>query len=221
MSFYIALIAFLVSFSLALLLVATFRRESNNRLVFFALMHLMLLFAFLASLVLRNETTSPNYFFLAYVCSGLILSGLVIRSGMHFFAKAYFSLFILTLPLFLYSPSMLVNFLLTMKYSSAHGPKFPLTGKYYLESQNVIREGQENILYKLVLKRGMYHQTIERDINFGGKLDSVKVLEVNGTYSIKIRGYHSKISFVSTESDSLDTEVSLRKRKYGDVEYRL
>ncbi len=88
--------------------------------------------------------------------------------------------------------------------------------------QNTVNDLNSKIpKYKLVLKRGMYKQSIERDINFGGRLDSVKVLEVNGNHSMLIRGYHSSKTFVSSESDSMDVEVSLRKQKYGDVEYKL
>ena len=149
------------------------------------------------------------------------MCGLFIRSDFPVYIKVYFGLFTLTLPLFLFSPSMLMNFLLTMNYTDSFGPKFPLTGKYFLEAQNVIKEDDTKPLYKIMLKRGMYLQTIERDIEFTGKLDSIKVLEVNGTYSMKIRGYSSEKNFVATEIDSLDLEVSLRKQKYGDVEYKL
>jgi len=96
-----------------------------------------------------------------------------------------------------------------------------LVGKYYLEAQNVIKEDETKPLYKLMLKRGMYKQTIERDILFSGKLDSVKVLEVNGAHSMLIRGYSSENTYVSSKIDSLDVEVSLRKQKYGDVEYKI
>jgi hypothetical protein len=221
MSFYIAIIAFLVSVSVALMLLAAGKNISKSRLTMFALMHLMLLFAFLASIVLSKGSDSPNYFFLVYICSGILLSGIFIRSQFPMYIKAYFGIFVLTLPLFIFSPSMLVNFLLTMSYSSSFGPKFPLTGKYYLEAQNVIKEDQAKPLYKLMLNRGMYKQTIERDIEFVGKLDSVKVLEVNGNHSILVRGYSSDQTFVSSEIDSMDVDISLRKQKYGDVEYKL
>ncbi len=200
------------------MLLAAARNISKQNLTFLGLLHLMFLFAFLASLVLSSGGETPNYFFLAYICSGILLSGLYLRSEFFLPVKIYFGLFALTLPLFIFSPSMLVNFLLTMNYSDSFGPKFPLTGKYYLEAQNVIKENETKPLYKIMLKRGMYKQTIERDIEFAGKLDSVIVLEQNGNYSIKLRGYSSNTTFVSSTIDSLDVEVSLRNQKYGDVE---
>lgn len=203
------------------MLLSAARNVSKKNLTFFGLMHLMILFAFLASLVLSAGGKSPNYFFLTYICSGILLSGLFLRSDFFTPVKVYFGLFALCLPLFIFSPSMLVNFLLTMSYSDSFGPKFPLTGKYYLESQNVIKENDSKPLYKIMLKRGMYKQTIERDIEFAGRLDSVKVLEQNGNYSMRIRGYSSSTTFVTAEVDSADVEVSLRKQKYGDVEYKL
>jgi len=221
MSFYIAIICFLVSVSIGLLLLAAGNKISRQNLMLFGLFHTMLLFSFLASLVLSRGGDAPNYFFLAYICSGVLISGPYVRSDFPLYLRIYFGLFALTLPLFLFSPSMLVNFLLTMSYSSSFGPKFPLVGKYYLEAQNVIKENDTNPHYKLMLKRGMYKQTIERDIMFNGKLDSVKVLDVNGAHSMRIRGYTSLTTYVSSMVDSLDVEVSLRKQKYGDVEYKL
>ncbi len=203
------------------MLLAVGKNIRKQRIIFFGLMHTMLLFSFLASLVLSEDAKAPNYFFLAYICSGILISGLYIRSKFPLIIKIYFSLFALTLPLFIFSPSMLVNFLLTLNYSDSFGPKFPLTGKYYLEAQNVIKENETKPLYKLMLKRGMYKQTIDRDIGFKGRLDSVKVLELNGSHSMRIRGYSSIVNLVSSEIDSLDVDVSLRKQKYGDVEYKL
>ncbi len=221
MSFYIAIISFLVSLSAALLLLAGAKNIAPDRLKFFGLLHTMILLAFFASLAIGSHTHRFNYFFLAYICSGVLLSGLFIRSHFPLFIRIYFGLFTLTLGMFLISPSMLVNFLLTMSYSDSSGPKFSLGSKYYLESQTHVNEKETNPQYKLILKRGLYKQTIERNIDFGGKLDSVKVLEINGSHSMIIRGYHSTLTFVSADSDSADVEVSLRKQKYGDVEYKL
>ena len=203
------------------MLLAAGKNISRQTIVFLGLMHAMLLFAFIASLLLSSGGKSVNYFFLAYICSGIIVSGLFIRSEFKLALKIYFGLFGITVPLFIFSPSMLVNFLLTMNYSDSFGAKYPLVGKYYLEAQNVIKEDDTKPLYKLMLKRGMYKQTIDRDIAFSGRLDSVKVLEVNGSHSMRIRGYCSSTTFVTAESDSMDVEVSLRKQKYGDVEYKL
>jgi len=221
MSFYIAIICFLVSVSIGLLLLAAGQKISRQILSMLGLLHVMVLFAFLASLVLSKGGDAPNYFFLAFICSGVLISGPFARSAFPIYVRIYFGLFALTLPLFLFSPSMLVHFLLTMSYSSSFGPKFQLVGKYYLEAQNVIKEDETKPLYKLMLKRGLYKQTIERDIRFSGKLDSVKVLEVNGAHSMRIRGYSSENTYVSSTIDSLDVEVSLRKQKYGDVEYKI
>lgn len=221
MSFYIAIIGFLVSVSVALMLLAAGKNISKQHISLLGLFHAFLLLAFLASLALSSGSNAPNYFFTAYVCSGILVSGLFLRSKFQIILKIYFSLFVIPIPLFLFSPSMLANFLLTMHYADSFGPKFPLVGKYYLEAQHTIKEDDTKPLYKLMLKRGMYKQTIERDIAFKGRLDSVLVLEMHPPHSMKVRGYSSNSTFVTQENDSLDVDISLRKQKYGDVEYKL
>ena len=99
MSFYVAIISFLVSVSVALMLLAAARNISKQNLTFLGLLHLMFLFAFLASLVLSSGGETPNYFFLAYICSRILLSGLYLRSEFFLPVKIYFGLFTLKIAL--------------------------------------------------------------------------------------------------------------------------
>jgi hypothetical protein len=115
----------------------------------------------------------------------------------------------------------MLNFLLTMKFSSTYGASFPLGDRYFLEMQNSSSASDEIPHYKVILKRGLFHQTIQRDILFGGKLDSARVIEKEQGLHILIRGYTSQSTFVSTEIDSMDIPVQLKVVKQGDVEYHL
>lgn len=205
-------------------MIVTKRMERRQFLVF-ASFHGILMFGYFASLILQknsnDHTVVFNYFFLAFICSGIILSGLSLRSDLPKWMKLYFSGFALAIPLFIFSPSMLVNFLLTAKYTDSFGPRFDLGQRYFLETQNTVMTSDSFPHYKLIRKKGMFHETIERDIVFRGILDSVKILEFNPPEDLTVRAYTSNITFVSSVIDSTDKVFKLRKIKKNDVEYRL
>lgn len=221
MSFYIAIIAFITSVIAGLILMIIAKNPSKEKFMLLASLHGILFLAYIASLILRKDPNAFNYFFMIYVCSGIVLSGLVWRTEVAKGIKYYFSLFIVTIGMFLLSPSMLVNFLLTTKYSSASGESFLVQENFYIERQNTTMKADDMPYYKLIRKRGIFHSTIQRDITFNGKLDSIKVLDFNKQEHGLIRGYTSKKTYVSTSSDSLDVEIIFKKKSVDGVEYKL
>lgn len=222
MTFYLSLFIFILSVVGGLVLMLTGRGMSKDRFMLLTSIHLIFLLAFIASIIIKNEGNSANnYFFMVFICSGVTLSGLAWRSEAQKLLKIYFSLFILTIPLFLLSPSTLMNFLLTMNLNNAGGREFHLRNEYYIEEQKSTRSSDEVPHYKLILKKGMFHKTVQRDIVFGGKLDSLRVLENEDNKYMLIRGFTSRITFVSSETDSIDVKVMLQVFKQGDVEYHL
>lgn len=223
MSFYFSLFLFIISLIIGLALMIIGKNMSREKFLLLVSIHIIFLFAFIASLLLKknSDVISYNYFFTAFICSGIILSGLSWRSNAPKTLRFYFSIFALTIPLFLVSPSILLNFILTMNFSRSNGPSFHLDKQYYLETQNTSSVEDKKPHYKVILKRGLFHQTIKRDIVFGGKLDSIKVIDNNPGKNMNVRGYLSITTFVSIEVDSVDVLISLKTTKQGDVEYRL
>jgi hypothetical protein len=223
MAFYIAIITFISSVIAGLMLMLLGRQMRREKVIVFAAMHAILLFGFLASLILKKSDSENmnNYFFLAFISSGIILSGIVWRSEVASGLKYYFIVFVLSIPLFIFSPSRLANFLLTTRYSDTTGPSFPVTGNYFIEFQNTSSVNNNAIRYKLIRKTGMFHKTIVRDIEFNGKLDSIKVLEFEKGKTAIVRGYTSIKTYVTSETDSTDVELNLFPLKQGEVEYRL
>lgn len=224
MSFYLAIILFISSVIIGLVLMTILKNVSWEKFRLAALAHSMLLFAFVASLCLqkgKSETGQFNYFFLIYFCSGVTLSGLVWRSRAPKWLRVYFSLFILGFPMFLFSPSMMVNFLLTTNYTDSLGPRFQVQGNLWLETQNTVMKTDSVPHYKLIRKRGLYRETLARDLVFGGKLDSIKVLDLQQGVSATLRGYTSTITYVSSDVDSMELEIPLVKYSRDNVEYRL
>jgi hypothetical protein len=223
MTFYLSLFIFIISIVAGLVLMIGGKGMSRQKFLLLTSIHLIFIFAFAASLILRKAIPSSgyNYFFMAFICSGLVLSGLAWRSLAPFYLRIYFSIFALTIPMFLISPSILLNFLLTMNFSGTNGPVFHLYANYYIEAQNSSRATDKYPHYKLVRKHGLFHQTIQRDLYFSGTLDSVRVIDSENDNTIMIRGFISKVSYVSSEIDSLDLRVPIKIVKQGDVEYHL
>ena len=222
MVFYLSLFIFIVSLVIGLVLMISWRNLSRERFLLLTSIHSIFLIAFLASLLLKGSvSTGHNYFFTVYLCSGIVLSGLAWRSNAPKLLRAYFSIFILTIPLFLLSPSRLLNFLHTMKFTNTTGPSFELGSRFFLEEQSSAISQDGSPVYKVVRKNGFFYKTIQRDLSFGGKLDSVRVLDFESNQFIRLRGYTSSVSYVSTTIDSSDAEVTLVKKGPGSIEYRL
>ncbi len=222
MLFYLSFIVFILSVIGALIIMLIGKNMGKEKFLLLASMHFILLLAFIASLILKKDhsTQVNNYFFTTFYCSGLLLSGVAWRVEIQKFLRYYFSVFIIGIPMFLFSPSMMMNFLVTGKYSSTTGKTFALQGKYFLEEQNSSASSDENPQYKVISKTGIFHTTIQRDVSFNGTIDSVKVIDKNPV-TMTIRGYISKKTYVSEDIDSSDVEITLRKNKTGTIEYRL
>ena len=108
-----------------------------------------------------------------------------------------------------------------MNFSGSNGPSFHLYEQYFLETQNSSTQAETIPHYKVILKHGLYYKTIQRDLVFNGKLDSVKLIEIVKTERMIIRGYTSKTTFVSNDVDSIEVMVKLKTYRPGDVEYHL
>ena len=221
MPFYIAIILFITSVIAGLIASIVGKNMPKEKFFLYAAIHGMFLFAFIASLILRKDPAAYNYFFLIFICSGLFLSGIAWRSNSFIGLKIYFSLFVITIAMFILSPSRLVNFLLTTKYKDTLGESFLVRENFFLERQSSSMHAEDLPLYKLIRKRGLFHSTIQRDLNFNGKLDSIKILEFDKSSLSVIRGYTSQASYVSNALDSADVEITMKKKTNDGLEYKL
>src|SRR4051812_34459560 len=102
MLFYISFIVFILSLIGGLVLMLVGKNMGKERFRLLATIHFVLLLSFIASLLLRKDysVVVNNYFFTAFFCSGILLSGLVWRVEIAKFIRYYFSLFLLGIPLF-------------------------------------------------------------------------------------------------------------------------
>jgi len=226
MNVYLAIILYIVSVVAGILALFAGKSISKINFLFLFLIHLLFIAGSIFATTTGNKTAGytsiTSLSFLFTICSGLILFGISWNSNVYVILKFYFSLFSLTLLLFIFSPSRMINFLLTAKYADTMGKTFSLGENYFLEEQTSFMNGDAAIPhYKLVQKHGMFHETIERDIVFGGNLDSIKVLEFTEGKTVLVRGYSGKNTFVSSEIDSVDAAIKLVKEKKDHIERKL
>ena len=218
MILYVAIIVYILSLIAGLFLMAAVKRISNVKFVFLGSVHILFLLVFVGSKI-SGAQSSTSLSFLFFICTGIILAGLSWRSSIPMVFKIYFSLFSITVALFIFSPSRLMIFLLSGNYAETLGKTFEVGENYFLEQQNT--SSTDLPVYKLIKKHGLFHEAIQRDITFKGKLDSIHVIEFIPSEKAIIRGYSGKSTFVSTDIDSIDKEVQLVKPKHDEIERRL
>ena len=75
MIFYLILFVFILSLIIGLILMITGKDMRREKFLLLSTIHLIFIFAFIASLILRKNDGigEYNYFFTAFICSGIIL----------------------------------------------------------------------------------------------------------------------------------------------------
>jgi len=221
MLLYIAIISYILSNIISLALVFTGKKLSPGWFRMLASLHLILGVLFLFSLI-TNKEESPRYIsFLVFFCSGIITGGLALGTNRSLPVKIYFGLYCLSVFVFIVSPSFLLNFLMTANMSR-HTGMFLIRDNLFLEKQsNTFDADSSKTRYKLIEKNGMFHRTVTRDIDFNGKLDSIKVISFESKKTAMVRGYIGVKSFVEDKIDSADVSIDLNPQKKDEIERRL
>jgi hypothetical protein len=216
----VAIISYILSLVVALVLVLVSKRMNPGWFRMIAGIHIVLGVFFLFTLFAYK--TETNLSFLFFFCSGIVTSGIVFGMNKALPFKIYFGLFSASVFVFLLSPSTLLNFLVAPGFIINKEKLIPVHGKYFLEVQNTLSLDNENtIQYKLIRKAGMFHQTISRNLNFNGSLDSIKVLTVEEGIAAEVRGYISRKTFVSDQVDSTDVSLNLNPTNKDVIQRRL
>jgi hypothetical protein len=221
MVFYLSIVLYIASTIAALVLMITARHWPLKRFLLLTGIHLC--FAALYLVISRGQTedSSYNFHFLLYICTGTSLSGLAWRIKAPLPLRLYFSVFTISFPLFLFSPSMLVNFLLTTRYSDTLGKTFLIKDNIYLEQEQAWRKNGGAVTYKLVERKGLFRKVLSRGLDFGGKVDSARTLAFIPDSLTNIRTYRLTETYVSSRTDSFDLTIDLRPKTANKIERRL
>jgi len=221
MLLYVAIIGYILSNVIALALLFTGKKLNPGIFRLLATLHFVFGVFFIFNLITNKEETPRYVSFLVFFCSGIITGGLALGTQKNIIIKVYFGLFCLSIFVFILSPSLLLNFLLTASFNR-HKDMMLLKENYFLERQtSTFSSDSSGVKYKVIRKKGMFHETIARDLDFKGKLDSMKVLSYEDRKFILLRGYTSNKSFVEDKIDSVDVTIELIPTSKDLIERRL
>ena len=168
------IIFFITSLVGCLILTLSSKKVSEKNLKPAIIVHFVIGFLALLFTLLSSNIEKFN---LAFFCSGLLLSGIILRKNYHLLLKIYFGLFLLLILFFVYSPSLLAYFI-SGNYSKVKSPQtINLKDNIYLaEQQSMLGLSNDFTTYKIYKKNGLYKKTLLRDIDFGGKIDSIQLI---------------------------------------------
>ena len=168
------IIFFITSLVGCLILTLSSKKVSEKNLKPAIIVHFVIGFLALLFTLLSSNIEKFN---LAFFCSGLLLSGIILRKNYHLLLKIYFGLFLLLILFFVYSPSLLAYFI-SGNYSKVKSPQtINLKDNIYLaEQQSMLGLSNDFTTYKIYKKNGLYKKTLLRDIDFGGKIDSLQLI---------------------------------------------
>ena len=154
---------------------------------------------------LQNPGTS-NYLFLAFFCSALLISGLVLRMKYPVYLKVYISLFLLSVVFFIASPSRILGFISSGKPTGFNPKRLHLSENYFFVEQDVLNHSSlTSRSFKLVREMGMFHKTLARDVSLPADTDSILSLKFEENREVIIRIYFRKNHSI----DSLDMSIPL------------
>lgn len=160
---------YILSIVTALILGMISRRLSEQGLRLGLSIHVALIALTVVFLFAFPEAQAWHYTMLLAVCTGLSLSGWILRSSAgKKIVKAYFGVFLLSIPVFLWSPSLL--FYSISGHLSEFRPEleFHLGSNTYLtEQQSMLNTGRAPTGFKVIRKYGIYNKTLVRNLNFG------------------------------------------------------
>ncbi len=171
---------FIISIVLSLLLALMSRKFQPESIRLPLAFHLVL-----ASFTLVFSFTFPGqviseYLLLFTVCSGLALAGWALRNSYPgLLLKIYLGIYLVTIPVFFWSPSLLF-YTISGNYGLYHPEQeFKLRADYYLmEQQSMLKARELPVRYKVIQKFGIYNKTLARDLDFGKTLARARLIEL-------------------------------------------
>jgi len=159
---------YILSIVTALILGMISRRFSEQALRLGISIHVALIALAIVIYIVFPEADAWHYALLLSVCSGLSLSGWVLRSpSANTFIKAYFGSWLLSILVFLWSPSLLFYTISGHLSEFRSELEFHLGSNTYLtEQQSMLNTGKSPGGFKVIRKYGIYNKTLVRNLNF-------------------------------------------------------
>lgn len=173
-----------------------------------AIIHVLFLILYLVVPGQSNPLESAgwsNYLFISFFCSGILISGVLVRKAYHRIIKGYFLLYLLSALVFIFSPSRMLGFIASGHPDSFNPPRLHISDNYYLVGQDrSVNSDTSDTAFKLVREMGFFHKTLARNIMLPTAADSVRLLKYNQQQGMDIRVYYRN----QQQLDSMEMHVA-------------
>ena len=172
---------FIISLVASLLLGMTSRKFRNESIRLPLAIHGITAFFAIVFYFIFYGHPIGEYLLLFTICSGVILSGWAIRNTYPVLpVRIYLISYLLTVLLFLWSPSLLFYTISGNYRLYRPEQQFNLKSNYFLvEQQSMMTNGDMPVRYKVIRKFGIYNKTLARDLDFGGRLKDAGLVQLN------------------------------------------
>jgi len=174
----------------ASLLFAIFHKKITDLwAVVFFILHIVLGIGFVVTELITDKQSGFSVLFMFFFCCGILTAGLFIRRIKYKWIKLYSLIYLFSVVFFLVSPSKMVGFIATGQYDYYQPDRFHVFENIYLiEAVNLMDQGSTGTTYKIIREMGMYHRTIERniDIPFNIKAVSLEKFQKDTLLIIKV-----------------------------------
>lgn len=117
----------------------------------------------------------PSWVYLIFWCTGVLMAGDVARKSFHKFIKAYFLLFLLTIPVFVVSPSRIISLVAGKGFGNPGEGRFRIVDNLYLVRTSDPVDSLGKYRYKFIKEMGFFHKTIARGIPAPENIDSISL----------------------------------------------
>lgn len=219
--FPVLIITYILSLVLCIVSASVSKKINIKTIYLIIAIHLILIFTTLLFYFIGSKINAA-VFFAFYFCSGIILFGMVSRKIFPLSAKIYFGIFVLSFPVFLFSPSMVLSVISLGELKKDLNSKLPLGKSFFLEKQQSMFTDSSTVLHYKVIKRiGYFNKTIARDLYFSASaVDSAKLIEMQEGKGVLVRGYFlngeakdSADVFALEIKNGRDTLIQIKKHK--------
>ena len=128
----------------------------------FILIHFFSLTVSIAMSLVQQFSLQRSLLFAVAFCSGILIFGIISRKDFQLLFKIYFGIYILSVPVFVFSPSTLISIISMGELHKNHDNKIDLGDGLFLEQQQAMinKASSKDLTYKVIKRLGYFNKTI-------------------------------------------------------------
>ena len=128
----------------------------------------------------------PNWIYISFWCTGILMAGDVARKSFPKVIKVYFLSFLLTVPVFIVSPSRIISLVAGKGFGNPGEGRYRVIDNLYLVRTSDPIDSLGRYKYKFIKEMGFFHKTIARSIPAPKVIDSISIPSNQNSESVKL-----------------------------------